>query len=388
MYQRTHPWITFKLDLNNISWHTWMLLGETQSKSEHVAGVPLRPEVAAQLMKVYLSKGAHGTTSIEGNTLSEEEVLQRVDDDLKLPVSREYLGVEIDNIVASYNSATNRIRSGADRRITPERLLEHHRRILEGQPHKEDVTPGKFRTHSVGVGPYRGAPAEDVEYLVERLCDWLDTGFTAPPQYATQQTAFCILKALIAHLYIAWIHPFGDGNGRVARMIEFELLVQAGLPQPTCHLLSSHYNRTREAYYSALDRTSRQQDYPVEVFIQYAVQGFVDELREQLGIVRNHHMDVTWKNYVHDIFDTDTPATRRQRHIALDLPKDGTTSRSELRMLSPRVAAEYVGKTSKTVARDLNTLARHNLIIRTRRGIQPNRDLVRAFLPWRAEPSA
>ena len=45
-----------------------------------------------------------------------------------------------------------------------------------------------------------------------------------------------ILKATLAHLYIAWIHPFGDGNGRTARLVEFMLLSRAGVPSPSAHL--------------------------------------------------------------------------------------------------------------------------------------------------------
>ncbi|WP_328321807.1 Fic family protein [Kribbella sp. NBC_00382] len=386
-YEETHPWLTFKLDLNRLSHRTWMLLGEAQSKCEHIAGVPLRPEIAKQLMAVYLSKGAHGTTSIEGNTLSEGEVMRRVEGDLDLPVSREYLGQEIDNIVEAYNGTVRRILKGEPVRVTPEHLLGHHAMILRGQPRKPDVEPGQFRNHSVGVANYRGAPAEDIPYLLNRLCSWLSNDFTVSDEHSDMHWALNVMKALMAHLYIAWIHPFGDGNGRVSRMLEFEFLVQAGVPLPACHVLSDHYNRTREAYYAALARTSREDGYPVEVFIQYAIQGFVDELREQLSLVRDHQMDVTWQNYVHDVYrDQDTPARRRQRHIALDLPIDEPTPRAKLRVLSARVAAEYAGKTSKTVARDLNELTRAGLVIRTPRGILPNRDLIRAFLAARAEP--
>ncbi len=57
-----------------------------------------------------------------------------------------------------------------------------------------------------------------------------------------------VLKAIVAHLYIAWIHPFGDGNGRTARMVEFKICLSSGIAVPAGHLLSNHYNETREAY--------------------------------------------------------------------------------------------------------------------------------------------
>lgn len=387
-YEETHPWINFTLDLGRLDSRTWMLLGEAQSKCEHIAGVPLKPEVSDRLRRVYLSKGAHGTTSIEGNTLSEDEVLRRVDGDLALPVSREYLGEEIDNMVTLYNQIVHETLYGDPPDVSAATLKAYHETLFRGQPVKSDVVVGDFRDHSVGVMNYRGAPAEDCEYLIGRVCQWAQEGFEPPPGREDLRFALNVLKAIMAHLYIAWIHPFGDGNGRISRLIEFQLLFQAGVPLPACHVLSDHYNRTREAYYAALDRTSKQDGYPVEVFIQYAMQGFVDELREQLQIVKRAQMEVTWENYVHEMFrDQDTPARRRQKHIALDLPPNEPTPRSKIRAISARVAEEYAGKTAKTVSRDLNALAEMGLISRRHAGILPRRSLTSAFLAARHEPN-
>jgi hypothetical protein len=80
-----------------------MNLGEAASKCEHIAGVPLRPLVAHELHQLYLAKGVLGTTAIEGNTLSEEQVRQILKGELKLPPSKEYLQQEIENILQACN---------------------------------------------------------------------------------------------------------------------------------------------------------------------------------------------------------------------------------------------------------------------------------------------
>ncbi len=102
---------------------SWLLLGEAWSKTEHVAGVPLRPTVAQRLHQIYLSKGVHGTTSIEGNTLSEEEVLRQVQGDLDLPPSRRYLGDEVDNVVAACNQIVDDVVHGRSLELTPARTF-------------------------------------------------------------------------------------------------------------------------------------------------------------------------------------------------------------------------------------------------------------------------
>ncbi|MER6970518.1 Fic family protein [Nocardioides sp. NPDC000445] len=380
-YLETHPWINFSLNIVEFSHATWLLFGEAESKCSHVAGVPLRPEVARKLHTVYLSKGIHGTTAIEGNTLSVEEVAARVEGDLPLPPSREYLGREIDNIVDACNDIANDVVEGRSAALTPGRIKEFNQRILAELPLKEGVVPGHVRTHSVGVAGYRGAPAEDCEYLLEELCSWLERIDRQIEQQEELRFTLVVMKAILAHLYIAWIHPFGDGNGRTARLIEFELMVQAGIPLPAAHLLSDHYNRTREVYYIELDKTSHG-SFAIEPFVRYALRGFVDELREQLAVIREEQMEVTWENYVHSHFrDHETPARRRQKHLVLDMPKGEVVPIGKLREVSMRVALEYSSKTAKTVTRDVNALTDWGLVRRVRGGVIANRKVIKAFLP-------
>lgn len=382
-YEETHPWLTFALDLRRLGHRTWLLLGEADSKCGHLAGAPLTPAVAAEMHAIYLSKGIHGTTSIEGNTLTEKEVRQRIEGDLPLPRSREYLGTEIDAVLQISNELAAEVANGRTPGLTVERIHEFNRRLLEGQPTKEDVVPGRTRTHSVtvGINSYRGAPAEDCDFLLEKMVDWLN-GMQAPEGQPELRFPLAVLKAILAHLYIAWIHPFGDGNGRTARLIEFQLMIEAGAPTPAAHLLSNHYNRTREAYLVELDRTSRVDGFPVEGFILYALQGFVDELRDQIGVVRAHQKEVMWQKIVHDSYrDEDTPAKRRQRHLILDMPVGEVVSRSKLREVSARVAGEYAGSGNKTLTRDVNELLSRNLLVRRGGGYLANRQIVDAFLP-------
>ena len=47
-YEKTHGWLKFILDVSNIKYTTWLLIGEAVSKVEHIAGVPLAPEYIAE----------------------------------------------------------------------------------------------------------------------------------------------------------------------------------------------------------------------------------------------------------------------------------------------------------------------------------------------------
>jgi Fic family protein len=385
-YEKTHPWIDFSVDLRGFQPHDWLLLGEARSKCEHIAGVPLLPEVAQRLHRVSLIKGAAATTAIEGNTLSEDEVGDRIDGIKRLPASREYLGVEVDNVVAAYNMIVAELAEGELHALTPSRVRQLNSMVLQGLELEVGVAPGHVRAHAAGVPGYRGAPAEECEYLLERLCDWLES---ADFRHEDDAWAFCLVcvRAVIAHLYIEWIHPFGDGNGRTGRLVEYQLLLASGfVPSPAAHLLSNHYNLTRPQYYRALDE-ARQEGSGELAFVRYAMEGFVDGLREQLSMIWEQQMAVMWRDYVHDRIRegfrnaSSAPAVRaRELVLALTEP----TQRSRLTQLSPAVAKLYATASQKTLTRDLHAVEALGLVVRDGESFRPKRESLLSFLPLQA----
>jgi Fic family protein len=384
-FRVSHPWITFQLDLRRFTAELWMLLGEAQSKCEHIAGVPLPPAVAQRLHTVYLAKGVQATTAIEGNTLNEDEVHRRIEGNLALSPSREYLGVEVDNVTRALNRIASRCLDAHMPRLAVEEVLEYNREILTGLPVDAAVVAGRLRTFSVTVGSrFRGAPYEQCRDLLGRTCDWL-----GGPELAALEhygpVASALVRAVLAHLYLAWIHPFGDGNGRTARLIEFRILVSAGVPLPAAHLLSNFYNETRSEYYRQLQQASDNGGNVVP-FLEYAIRGFVDALREQLIVVRNTQWGIAWNNYINDQFpDLDSATEVRRRHLALDISGTEQPLRiSELANLNARTAKAY--KTTRTLERDVRHLESLELVRRDSAGrISANRELILAFLPTRRE---
>lgn len=382
-YEQTHPWLKFAIDMRPAQPSLWILLGEAASKIEHLSKVPLRPATANRLHQLYLAKGVAATTAIEGNTLSEDDVLKAVEGQLQVPTSQAYLKQEVDNIIVACNDITQHMVTGNPLPLDTGTLCLFNRHVMENLPLSEDVTPGVLRRHSVVVGTvYRGAPAEDCRFLMERLCDWL-----AGPDFAApkgMESIYAILKAIVTHLYLAWIHPFGDGNGRTARLAEFYILLEAGIPLPAAHLLSNHYNQTRSEYYRQLDYASKSGG-DILPFIKYAVVGLVDGLRTQLDFIWTQHWDIVWRNYVHEIFAKKSgSAHARQRLLALELgAQKSWVPVQEIMDLTVTLAKAYAGKTNKTVQRDLNHLVELGLVKREPKRVRACRELIQAFLPVR-----
>jgi Fic family protein len=377
----SHPWIRFQLDLKATPWEFWEQLGEARSKCRHIATTPLPPAVAHELSALYLAKGVHATTAIEGNTLTEEQALEAVQGQLELPLSQEYQKREIDNVIRACSVIERDAYSARDFKITPQLLAQLNREVLDGLELEDDVVPGEYRTGSVVVGNvYRGAPSGDCEFLVEQMCAWLNGSDFERADDSRESFLRVFLRATVAHVYIAWIHPFGDGNGRTARLVEFGILTAAGVPSVSAQLLSNYYNTTRTAYYRQLERASKSGG-ELGPFLSYAVQGFVEELELQLSTVRRVNFESAWREYVDGTFaDASTPAPRRQRELALALPNEWVP-RTRIPTLTAELALQYAGKQSKTVTRDINALVQRQLIERGPEGVRARRDVMLGFLP-------
>ncbi|MEM9400326.1 MAG: Fic family protein [Verrucomicrobiota bacterium] len=384
-YGQSHQWIKFSANLAQSPPQLWMKLGEAASKCDHIAGIPLQPYVAEQLHQIYLAKGVVATTAIEGNTLSEKDVLEHLEGKLELPKSKDYLRQEVDNIINACNQIGSELLQGNLPSLSGKRIKDFNGLVLHGLKLEDDVITGEFRTHSVVVGNiYKAPPAEDCDYLIDRMCNWLTGEDFQSPDEETK-IVYALLRAIIAHLYIAWIHPFGDGNGRTARLIEFQMLLEAGVPFPAAHLLSNHYNQTRQEYYRQLNLTSKSGG-DIIPFVKYAVDGFVDGLKEQLRLIRFQQWNVAWRNYVHESFqDKNSVAEVRQRRLALDLAQQQEhVPISKIAELTPRLAKAYANKSPKTISRDVNELVKIKLVEKTSKGIRARKEIILAFLPSRA----
>ena len=383
-YLHTHPWLTFSLDLSKASYDLWLLLGECRSKCDHLKGSPLSPAAAERLYRVYLAKGVQGTTAIEGNTLTVDQVEAHLEGRLHLPPSLNYLGQEVDNIVAACNEIAESIFVKHDLFLTVERIKHYNRMVLKGLDLPEGVVPGEIPDFMVGVGRYRGCPRQECDELLGKLAAWLNGG-----DFILREplgVAMSLIKAVVAHVYLAWIHPFGDGNGRTARLLEVHILNASGVPAPAAHLLSNFYNKTRAEYYRQLEAASARGGNLLP-FITYAVRGFRDGLAEQIQEVRYQQWETMWVNHVHQSLPGDQADEKRRRRLLLDLSSrsEGATLQ-ELRELTPRLAAAYATLTERTLLRDVEKLKATGLVRQTGRAYEANRSLILAWLPPAIDP--
>ena len=377
----TDPHISF-IRQWSISSDTERAMGECNGMIEMLKWVPLEPEVRRNLLQVALIKGAMATTAIEGNTLSEDEV-QGILEGRQIAESRHYMQIEVENVIRALNELLDEV--AVQQRaelITPRLILRFHKMIGQNLGEYLEAIPGQFRRNNVIVGSYRGPEYNEVDGLMQRLCDWSRTEF----HFGEKQTlAEAVIEAIITHVYIAWIHPFGDGNGRTARLLEFYLLLRGGMPDFASHILSNFYNQTRAEYYRQLDQARKNTD--LTAFIEYAVRGLKDGLLDVAETVRQHLLEVCWRNYVFEVFDTrgaGGAVDKRRRTLVLTMDLMTKYSFGELEDVSSEVARLYARVSERTIYRDVDALQELELIVRDEDGIHINTGVLYHHMPrWR-----
>ena len=390
----SHDFIRFPPIVQNITPKSWLLLGEIQSKIGELKNLPIPPDQSNNLRRIYLIKGAHSTTAIEGNSFSEDEVAKIVNKEMEAPPSRQYQQQQIDNMVEAFNIVFADHFSGEVADFSLDLLHSYHRLILKdlGQTLSDVVEIGAFRRYRVEVGRYLAAPPEECFRLMRQYCDWLNEEYMSVDGF---EVAGQVVKAIVAHVYFAWIHPYGDGNGRMARLIEFAILLRAGVPDVAAHLLSNFYNNTRDMYYRMLQESHgefRDGAYPKEAnlhdFLQYSLQGFKDELDTQFKQIHDLQLRTIWHDVIHAQFRREfseqlTVSRQRQKRLILDLTDHRfgqTVGKNEIPDVSLALTRAYADKTGRTVQRDLNELERIGLLKRVDQGYQPNTDILIAFV--------
>lgn len=362
-FYRDYPHLVFRKQWD-LSEHTAMILGQCVALIKAINNTPILPDYYKELMRVALIKGAQSTTAIEGNTLSELEI-EKIRQGEKLPPSKEYMEIEVQNIMVAFNEILNEtVYEQKEQLITIELLQRFHKMIGKNLGDHFNAVPGRFRENDVVVGTYRCPDHRDVMPLMEKYCEWLRTEFKFDS--GNQPFHNIIIQAIVAHVYLEWIHPFGDGNGRTGRLIEFYILSRGGSPDIALHILSNHYNATRPEYYRQLEKAFEHSS--LSGFMDYALLGFRDGLQQTLETIQASQLLLAWQKFVYDTFNAidmkNREVFKRRRGLALSLPIDKKFTPGEIPTLSIPLAAAYSTISAKTLARDIDELVTHKIIIK------------------------
>jgi len=215
-------------------------------------GFSLREEAALQALTEDVVK----SSEIEGEILDREQV--------RSSIARR-LGMDIGGLVASDRNVEGVVEMMLDATqyyeapLTAERLFDWHAALFPtGRSGMGRIIVGAWRSSESGPmqvvsGPigrervhYEAPAAEQLDEEMSRLLEWFETASPDP-----------VIKAGVAHLWFVTIHPFDDGNGRIARAIADLALARAEGTAQRFYSMSAQIRAERRTYYEMLEATQR-----------------------------------------------------------------------------------------------------------------------------------
>ncbi len=284
---------------------------QIEAYKESAANLVLPPDWRDQLDRLNRIRAIHGTTALEGNPLSEAEVSQQIDiaedpeKSAKLKATREQQ--QIRN--AGRAQAWVRSRFAPERALIGTRdILHMHRTITESSDEKHNV-PGTLRTFPVVVGSpelggvHKGAPHDQLPRLMDEYIAFVNS--------RQMSDMHPVIRALLAHFYLVTIHPFGDGNGRVSRLVEAGILFQGGYNVFGFYGLSNYFYRNEAAYKTCLQNCRATQPFNVTAFIQFGLKGFAAELKGINNFIKSKLNRVVYRAMLIRAFNKKTSERRR-----------------------------------------------------------------------------
>lgn len=233
-----------------------------------IENAPLVPAWEAKFREDALVRTVHHGTHIEGNELNFTEAE-------KVLAGAKITGRDRDiQEVLNYRNVLQFIEKYDNNEISSETLKHIHSltvyRILP------DEVVGEYRRTQVvvknsqtGEITFRPPPAVEISFLLDAFFRWLNS------MGADDMNA--VLKAGITHYELVRIHPFLDGNGRVARAAATLVLFKEGYDIKRFFSLEEYYDREPLAYYEALQSVAKQ-DGNLTSWLEYFTEGLAIEL--------------------------------------------------------------------------------------------------------------
>jgi Fic family protein len=317
-------------------------MGIIEASKEVIENAPLVPSWEARFREDAIVRTVHHGTHIEGNELSFSEAE-------RLLAGAKIVGRERDiQEVLNYRNVLKYIEEYDKNEITEEALKHIHEmtvnRILP------DDAIGLYRRTQVviknsqtGEVTFRPPPAIEIPFLMASFLQWLNT--TSPDDM------HIVLKAGIAHYEMVRIHPFLDGNGRVARALSTLVLFKAGYDIKRFFSLEEHYDQEPLSYYEALQSVGKMNG-NLTSWLEYFSEGLAIELSRIKEKIKTLSTDLKLKK---SLGGQQLSLTERQIKIVEFVQENGFLQNKSFFELFPMISED-------TVLRELKDLIKKGIV--------------------------
>lgn len=226
-------------------------------------------EDSSELLLDLLSNDALATSAIEGEILQRSSVRSSINKILKLGLEDDYsYTVQSDSLIhVLVDAKTN------NKALDKKRLMSWHKALFPtGNTGLSEITIGSYRTNhedmQIVSGPwekekihYIAPPSKDIDKLMDNFLEWLNK----------DDDSNMIYKSIVAHLYFVLIHPFDDGNGRIARAITDYVLAKSEFANAKFYSISTMIYQKRKEYYEILDKSCIKIDQDINIWVSWFI---------------------------------------------------------------------------------------------------------------------
>lgn len=327
--------------------HQGLLIGKIQA-----LGFALQNEAALDNMTLEVVK----SSEIEGETLPPDQVRSSIARRLGLDVAG--LPPEDRKIAGVVDMTLDATRNFAEP-LTAERLFLWHADLFaRGSDDFHTIKIGTWRDDAHGPMQvvssdrgqvkvhYQAPPASRVEAEMNAFLDWENRADSTDP----------VLKAAVAHLWFVTIHPFDDGNGRIARTIADRALARSEGSPKRFYSMSAQIRKERGEYYRMLEKTQKDSlDITpwLDWFLGCLDRAFTEAEAESAAVLRK---DKFWKDHVAIRFN------ERQRRVLSRL-----LDRFEGKLTSSKWA-KLADCSQDTASRDIADLIERGILVKNEAG--------------------
>ncbi len=326
-----------------------------------LSNMPILPAIAAKLETELIRKAVFSTAAIEGNPLSEERVGELMEEPT-LEALRDRAEQEIVNLKEAYKlySAPVAEKKKKPLPVTEEFIRAINERVTRGLT-LERHSPGQYRNTEVKVGNAEHGGTyvppknlEDIRILMAAFTEWLNSEAVLKAHPA--------IRAALAHYHLALIHPFGDGNGRTARLLEVAIMTHGGYRYvPT--MLSNYYYKNMDAYYIVFRECEKSKDHDVTPFLSFFAKGLNMSAMELQATISGHIRLLALGEHYRKLREQKDISQRHHDLLMILLQKpDKVVELAQLRS-DPLLAPLYRKTSEATPRRDLKRMQELKLLL-------------------------
>jgi len=238
------------------------------------------PWLFFQLKEIFHLLESVGSARIEGNrTTISEYIEQKIEHKER---SSERFS-EIANVEQAMRYIEENIDKGSE--ISHQFIRELHHLSVDGLTEEGDQTPGSYRAWAVEISKSKHLPPEPhrVQGYMEELIAFINN---------EDGSKYDLIKVAIAHHRLVWIHPFGNGNGRVVRLLTYALLIKYGFQVKNGQLINptAVFCNDRDKYYELLAIADKGNEEAMLEWSEYVLTGICDEISKVNKLLNHEYL--------------------------------------------------------------------------------------------------